>query len=255
MFSAIQKFIFAACWCAVVYGHGELQVPKPTFKEGVLSVGFIAEINGNQIFDDYRAYNGWSDEAQNAALFKQMFDSTKKYGSLKEIIDITVQDCGNTIENAPPQNISSLQPPNVLQWNNEGSSEAFTATHAGPCEAWIDGNRVFQHDDCANAPQDVIKTFQNANGLPIAEIPIDYSSCKGECMFQFYWASLHNQMVQYYKNCVPLQGSSDAVAQSLAPVAAPTTSPLPAAAPVLEGTPAPAQNGGKAYSSKCKRLR
>jgi len=51
----------------------------------------------------------------------------------------------------------------------------------GPCEAWIDNSRVFLSTDCRADYTD----------YP-AEIPIDFSVCRGNCSFVFYWLALQN---------------------------------------------------------------
>lgn len=237
MYSTLAFAIFAAACTVAINAHGSILVPRPTFKDGIADItNFNAAIDGKTLFADYVAYDGWGSVAQNAVRFKELFDQTQKYPDIRTIVDAAVPDCGNTVENGPRQAVADLQPANVLQWRNDGSAEAFTPSHAGPCEIWIDNVRVFQNDDCANAPQDIIRQVTTASG-PTAEIPMDYSACVGDCMLRFYWLALQEQNIQYYKNCVPLAGNADAAAYT-APVATQVT-PAPVAAPVTE-TPVPA---------------
>lgn len=56
---------------------------------------------------------------------------------------------------------------------------------------------MFHSDDCAAA----------YTGYP-AEIPIDYSSCSGDCDFTFYWLALHEPNWQVYKQCAPISNSN-----------------------------------------------
>ncbi|POM80778.1 Hypothetical protein PHPALM_1338 [Phytophthora palmivora] len=44
----------------------------------------------------------------------------------------------------------------------------------------------------------------------MAEMPVDYSSCNGDCMFTIYWLGFQNAGWQAYVNCVPLKGSGSA---------------------------------------------
>lgn len=37
-----------------------------------------------------------------------------------------------------------------------------------------------------------------------AEIPIDFSSCHGDCTFTFYWLALHEPLWQVYSTFVVL---------------------------------------------------
>ncbi|KAE8915472.1 hypothetical protein PF003_g407 [Phytophthora fragariae] len=41
----------------------------------------------------------------------------------------------------------------------------------------------------------------------MSEMPIDYSSCNGNCIFSIYWLGFQNARWQSYINCVPLSGS------------------------------------------------
>lgn len=49
----------------------------------------------------------------------------------------------------------------------------------GPCEMWIDNERVFQNDDC----------FTEAKGRTNL-FPIPFSKCHGVCAFSTYWLLL-----------------------------------------------------------------
>ncbi|KAE8956437.1 hypothetical protein PF005_g32218 [Phytophthora fragariae] len=46
----------------------------------------------------------------------------------------------------------------------------------------------------------------NDSGI-MSEMPIDYSSCNGNCIFSIYWLGFQNARWQSYINCVPLSGS------------------------------------------------
>ncbi|KAE8982281.1 hypothetical protein PF010_g21802 [Phytophthora fragariae] len=80
-----------------------------------------------------------------------------------------------------------------MKWQNYQTQIGFMPSHYGPCEAWIDDTRVFHSDDCR----------RDYTGYP-AEIPIDYSSCSGDCTFTFYWLALHEPNWQVYKQCAPI---------------------------------------------------
>ncbi|KAF4316375.1 hypothetical protein BBO99_00006495 [Phytophthora kernoviae] len=85
-----------------------------------------------------------------------------------------------------------------MKWQNDQEMMGFIDSHHGPCEAWIDGSdgsstRVFQSDDCR----------RDYPGYP-AEIPIDFSTCNGDCTFTFYWLALHEPNWQVYKQCAPI---------------------------------------------------
>ncbi|KAE9211923.1 hypothetical protein PF004_g15776 [Phytophthora fragariae] len=48
----------------------------------------------------------------------------------------------------------------------------------------------------------------NDSGI-MPEMPIDYSSCNGNCIFSIYWLGFPNARWQSYINCVPLSGSGE----------------------------------------------
>ncbi|KAL3659217.1 hypothetical protein V7S43_015795 [Phytophthora oleae] len=40
-----------------------------------------------------------------------------------------------------------------------------------------------------------------------SDMPVDYSSCNGDCTLTIYWLAFQNEQWQAYINCVPLTGS------------------------------------------------
>ena len=106
------------------------------------------------------------------------------------MFDVSKIDCGNSRVDVSPVDVSKMD---SMSWQNDEYKEGFINSHSGPCEAWIDDTMVFQNDDCR----------KNYPSYP-AELPVDYSSCKGKCLFEFYWTALHEPNWQMYKNCVPI---------------------------------------------------
>ncbi|KAL7683000.1 hypothetical protein Plhal304r1_c045g0126451 [Plasmopara halstedii] len=90
-----------------------------------------------------------------------------------------------------------------MTWQNDQEKKGFIDSHHGPCEGWIDDERIFHSDDCrADYPS-----------YP-AEIPVDYSSCTGDCTFIFYWLAVHEPNWQVYKQCAPISNGSDGTSQT-----------------------------------------
>ncbi|OWZ03212.1 hypothetical protein PHMEG_00025097 [Phytophthora megakarya] len=104
--------------------------------------------------------------------------------------DPIVPDCGKTLKTATPVDVSGYS---EMWWQNDEYKEGFVASHEGPCEGWVDDEQIFYHENCA----------AKFKGYP-AKVPADYSSCKGECLFVFYWFALHEPNWQIYKQCVPI---------------------------------------------------
>ncbi|KAE9302153.1 hypothetical protein PF001_g14130 [Phytophthora fragariae] len=77
-------------------------------------------------------------------------------------------------------------------------------THVCPSELYIDDKMVLHSDNCqADYPGG-----PNDSGI-MPEMPIDYSSCNGNCIFSIYWLGFQNARWQSYINCVPLSGSGE----------------------------------------------
>lgn len=182
---------------SLVIGHGYLKCPSPEFKPGTRSKGgMAAHIMDKDIFPSLKLKNqkSKSDRDHNLAAFHKLFNNGKngKYKTVRELVDAFRPDCANTDEKVAPRNVSECAPKNHFIFGNElgGHIIGFQKHHIGPCEAWIDDKRVFYDADC-------ITNFQSKPGQ-YAKIPIDYSSCKGNCVFRFYWAALHFQKVQMF---------------------------------------------------------
>lgn len=249
--------------------HGYLAQPAANFPNGInTKYNAILTASCDPAFSGLK----WDDSPEkNTATFTSAFPNSQ-YKTLRALMDTAATDCGNTALTGTPVDVSSLS---SMKWQNDQEQMGFIDSHHGPCEAWIDDTRVFQSDDCR----------ADYTAYP-AEIPIDYSSCSGDCTFTFYWMALHEPNWQVYKQCAPIVNGSggqtskttsapaatsapttDAPAQTSATTTAPqseytstpsTTSPIvstttPTSAP-QEYTTAPATEGQTAKAS-CKRRR
>ncbi|KAG1708879.1 hypothetical protein DVH05_022511 [Phytophthora capsici] len=181
-----------------VQGHGYLSQPKATFKPVEDYTKYVAttSANINKGFDG-GVYN--HEPVNNAKQFAEHWSATG-YSSLREMLDTLVPGCGNSDDTASPVDVSSFS---EMWWQNNEYKEGFLESHHGPCEAWIDNTKVFHYDDCSG----------DFRSYP-AKIPTDYSSCKGERKFVFYWLALHSPTWQVYKNCVPISNSDSGTSTS-----------------------------------------
>ncbi|KAL3663485.1 hypothetical protein V7S43_011373 [Phytophthora oleae] len=159
-----------------VQGHGYISQPKATYEPNTIYTTYnaLATASINKGFNG--GHYNWS-PTQNAQAFTDHWNATG-YKSLREMMDPIAPDYGHSLKTATP---------------NDEYKEGFIASHEGPCEGWIDDTRIFHHDNCAAQ----FKTYP-------AKVPADYSSCKGDCLFVFYWLALHEPDWQIYKQCVPI---------------------------------------------------
>ncbi|KAL4108329.1 hypothetical protein PRIC1_000047 [Phytophthora ramorum] len=236
--SAIAIASLSVC----VQGHGYISQPKASYEPNTIYTNYnaltTASINAG--FNGGK-YDG--SPTDNAKVFNDHWNATG-YKSLREMVDPIAPDYGKSIQTAAPIDVAGYT---EMWWQNDEYKEGFIASHSGPCEAWIDDVRIFHHDNCA----------AQFTSYP-AKIPADYASCKGDCLFSFYWLALHEPNWQIYKQCVPItnsgsstttqssasgaeQPTTDApVATTAAPIATVATPAATkgASAPVPEATPA-----------------
>ncbi|KAG1708889.1 hypothetical protein DVH05_022521 [Phytophthora capsici] len=171
-----------------VQGHGYISQPKASYEPNTIYTTYNALTSAsiNKGFDG--GHYNWS-PTQNAQAFTDHWNATG-YKSLREMLDPIAPDYGHSLKTATPVDVSGYT---EMWWQNDEYKEGFIASHEGPCEAWIDDTRIFHYDNCAAQ----FKTYP-------AKVPADYSSCKGDCLFVFYWLALHEPDWQIYKQCVPI---------------------------------------------------
>ncbi|ETM02278.1 hypothetical protein L917_01225, partial [Phytophthora nicotianae] len=189
--------------------HGYLSQPAAYFPNGI-----DTSYNGILTESCDAAFAGlkWNDSPEaNTAMFTKSFPNSK-FKTLKAMMDTVASDCGKTSLTGSPVDVSSLS---SMTWQNDQEQKGFIDSHRGPCEGWIDDTRVFHSDDCR----------ADYTGYP-AEIPVDFSSCSGDCTFTFYWLALHEPNWQVYKQCAPITNGSGGGAQT-EKTDAPTTTNAP----------------------------
>lgn len=108
-------------------------------------------------------------------------------------------------------------------------------THVGPCEVWIDDQRVIAGDNCHEQVSNTTK--------------VDYSNCKGSCTMRWYWLGLRflkkKWSWQVYKNCIALTGDGPTISKGV------TTTYLKAPKGIFAGkATAPATGSTPAATSK-----
>ncbi|KAG2777424.1 hypothetical protein PC129_g13840 [Phytophthora cactorum] len=212
-----------------VSAHGYLSQPAAYFPNGI-----DTSYNGILTESCDAAFAGlkWNDSPEgNTAMFTKSFPNSQ-FKTLKAMMDTVASDCGKTSLTGSPVDVSSLS---SMTWQNDQEQKGFIDSHHGPCEAWIDDTRVFHSDDCR----------ADFTAYP-AEIPIDFSSCSGDCTFTFYWLALHEPNWQVYKQCALITNGSGGGAQTettkapASPDTPTTTTEAPASIEAPASTEAPA---------------
>ena len=166
----------------VVNAHGFMSVPATIYRDSSTMTSYIERVDGNAIFPGLK----WNDSPKHNAeqLASKIYDGS--FPGLKSFTDRYISGCPfNDLSKSI--DVSKLS---TLEWRNDQERKGFVESHEGPCEAWIDSTRVFNHTNCARA----------YSAYP-AVLPIDYSVCKDQCKLEFYWLAMHESMWQMYKAC------------------------------------------------------
>ena len=74
-------------------------------------------------------------------------------------------------------------------------SFTITAKHIGPCELWLDNQKVASAKDCWTQ-------------YPNYKIPVDFSRCRsGQCQVRWIWVATHTSPWEIYDNCATVGGN------------------------------------------------
>lgn len=186
-----SSILALASLVASVHGHGYISKPKASYEPNTIYTNYnaLTTASVNSGFAGGK-YDG--SPSQNTQVFNDHWNATG-YKSLRDMMDPLAPGYGHSLETADPVDVAGYT---EMWWQNDEYKEGFIASHEGPCEAWIDDVQIFHHDNCAAQ----FKTYP-------AKVPADYSSCKGDCLFVFYWLALHEPNWQIYKQCVPITNS------------------------------------------------
>uniref|UniRef100_K3WLN9 Chitin-binding type-4 domain-containing protein n=1 Tax=Globisporangium ultimum (strain ATCC 200006 / CBS 805.95 / DAOM BR144) TaxID=431595 RepID=K3WLN9_GLOUD len=207
----------------VADAHGYISQPKASYKPNTIYTNFNAEITAsvNPAFAG-KIFNHAPED--NAKVFTAAWPQTG-YKSLKEMLDPAAPDCGLSLPDVAPIDVSSMT---EFKFQNNEYKEGFIASHRGPCELWIGDTRAWHYDDCA----------AKFPGYP-ATIPTDFSVCKGTCRVTFYWLALHSPNWQIYKQCVPVKNGNAAAIPAATPAPVTTKPSTSAPATTKPTTPKP----------------
>ncbi|KAG7399400.1 hypothetical protein PHYBOEH_008914 [Phytophthora boehmeriae] len=185
--AALSSAIALLAFASRTDAHGHLKSPEPTFEEGASTGEWVT------LVDNYWDIGSGGDQV---GKFKTM--AAEKGMSVKDVVLDMVKDktCGYTLADADPKPVPS---DGKAIWRGSGG-DGFT--HTGPCEIYIDDKMVLHGDDCE---EEYPGGADGSNQM--SEMPVDYSSCNGNCMLTIYWLGFQNEQWQSYINCVPLTGS------------------------------------------------
>ncbi|RLN37894.1 hypothetical protein BBJ28_00007416 [Nothophytophthora sp. Chile5] len=166
-------------FAALVDAHGHLYEPEPTFMDGKSTVEWVAQI-------DYYWEEVGSGGDQ-VGIFKTMAE--EKNMTVRDVLLEMAPDypCGYTVTDGDPKEIPT---DGLAIWlGNDGGG----FTHVGPCEIWLDDTMVLHGDNC----EDEYPGGANDSGI-MSEMPVDYSSCNGDCTLAIYWLGFQNEQWQAY---------------------------------------------------------
>uniref|UniRef100_H3H7M6 Uncharacterized protein n=2 Tax=Phytophthora ramorum TaxID=164328 RepID=H3H7M6_PHYRM len=187
---ALSSAIALLAFASHADAHGNLKEPEATFEDGAPTVEWVT------LIDNYWDIGSGGDQV---GKYKTM--AAEKKMSVRDVVLDMVKDkkCGYTRTDVDPQPIPTDG--KVKWWGNGGGG----FTHTGPCEIYIDDTMVLHGDDCE---EEYPGGPDGSNKM--SEMPVDYSSCNGECTLTIYWLAFQNAQWQAYVNCVPLKGSGSA---------------------------------------------
>eukprot|EP00644_Phytophthora_capsici_P009876 jgi/Phyca11/18657/fgenesh1_pg.PHYCAscaffold_39_\ len=181
-----------------VDAHGHLNQPSSTFQDGASHVNWVTQID-----------NFWDIGSGGDQVGKYKTLAKEKGVSVRDVILQMVgndKKCGFTRTDVDPKPVPTNG--KAVWLGNDGGG----FTHVGPCELYIDDKMVLHSDDCqADYPGG-----PNDSGI-MSEMPVDYSSCNGDCTFSIYWLGFQNAQWQAYINCVPLSGTGATTQSSATP--------------------------------------
>ena len=171
-----------------VDAHGFMTVPKAIYTDGATKTSYIYRVDGNEIFPGLK----WNDSPRvNSDLLTTKINDGS-FPELKTFTDKYIKGC-------PINDLSksvSVDGLTTFEWRNDEEKKGFVESHEGPCEIWIDNNKVFSDTNCAKVYTD----------YP-AVINVDYSICKGTCQFEFYLMAMQEALWQIYKGCATITNS------------------------------------------------
>ncbi|KAG2518584.1 hypothetical protein JM16_005243 [Phytophthora kernoviae] len=165
--------------------------------------------------------------------------AAEKGMSVRDVVLDMVGDkkCGETLTDVDPKPVPT---DGKAIWVGGEGGGGFT--HRGPCELYIDETMVLKSDDCS-------EDYPTDGGAVMSEMPIDYSSCNGDCIFTIYWLGFQNAQWQAYVNCVPLTGNGSPTT-SAETTDAPSTETQPSGSSSSETTTAPSTEETEAPASE-----
>ncbi|KAG1685436.1 hypothetical protein DVH05_008374 [Phytophthora capsici] len=214
---ALSSAIFLAAFTSRTKGHGYLEEPSPSWEDSP-NPEWVVNV------DNYWDIGSGGDQC---GLFKTMAE--EKGVSVKDVVLDMVgsgKECGHTLADGTRQPVPT---DGLAKWLGNGGGGF---THVGPCEIYIDDTMVLHGDNCEDE-----YPGGDVGSTVTSDMPVDYSSCKGDCTLTIYWLAFQNANWQAYINCVPLTGTGSTTSTSSTETEASTTSSTAAEA---ETTEAPA---------------
>ncbi len=190
-------FTYAYCMFLTVYIHiifvnanGYMIKPLATYYDYSGRTNYITRVDAKALFKDYI----WDySPSENAKEYQRLVDDGRIIQPLSNFMNQYINGCPMNDLSA----VASVANSSTMEFLNDQAHEGLVKTHSGPCEIWIDNERVFSDMNCA----------EHYTSYPAA-LPVDYSKCKNDkCLLSFYWLTLHEPMWQLFKHCATITKS------------------------------------------------
>ncbi len=199
-----SALLFINILIARTAAHGYMSQPPAVYNDPFTQTNYITRVSGPAVYPGLK----WDDSpAANSDQLAKKIESGG-FPLLRSFTNIYVHECPFN-DLSKPIDVDHLT---TFQWQNDQEQKGFVPSHEGPCELWIDSQRIFNNTNCA----------RRYTAYP-AIIPIDYSACTGTCRLEFYWMTMQEPMWQLYKGCATIVRTSKAPAGT--PTAVPATAP------------------------------
>ncbi|RLN37895.1 hypothetical protein BBJ28_00007415 [Nothophytophthora sp. Chile5] len=192
---ALSSAVALAALAPRVDAHGYLYEPEPTWEDGP-NPEWVVQI------DNY--WDGVGSGGDQVGIFKTMAE--EKGVTVRDVVLEMVGDatCGHTLADADPKDVPTDG--KAIWHGNDGGG----FTHVGPCEIWLDDTMVLHSDNC----EEDYPGGANDSGI-MSEMPVDYSSCNGDCLLAIYWLGFQNAQWQAYSTLFRCADYSTSALRSL----------------------------------------
>ncbi|KAK1942483.1 hypothetical protein P3T76_005982 [Phytophthora citrophthora] len=178
----LPSALFLVTFISHTNGHGYLEEPSPSWEDSP-NPEWVVNV------DNYWDIGSGGDQC---GLFKTMAE--EKGVSVKDVVLDMVgsgKECGHTLADGTRQPVPT---DGKAKWLGNGGGGF---THVGPCEIYIDDTMVLHGDNCEDE-----YPGGDVGSTVTSDMPVDYSSCNGDCTLTIYWLAFQNANWQAYSTFI-----------------------------------------------------